>query len=116
VWLAAGKAGLLGMGVPEEFGGGGVADFRYNAVLTEELVAGGASGVGFPLQNETSSRPTCYGWPRRSGSAGGCPARKGTAADGVGARSPRPSSTRACSPLGGTNEIMKEIIGRTLLG
>ncbi|MGH3565611.1 MAG: acyl-CoA dehydrogenase family protein [Pseudonocardia sp.] len=52
VWLAAGRAGLLGTDVPEEYGGGGVADFRYNAVLIEELVAGGASGIGFPLQND----------------------------------------------------------------
>jgi alkylation response protein AidB-like acyl-CoA dehydrogenase len=52
VWLAAGKAGLLGVDVPEEFGGGGVPDFRYNAILTEELIRAGASGIGFPLQND----------------------------------------------------------------
>ncbi|MGI5129706.1 acyl-CoA dehydrogenase family protein [Pseudonocardia sp. CA-107938] len=52
VWLAAGKAGLLGTDVPEEFGGGGTDDFRYNAILTEELTAAGASGPGFPLQND----------------------------------------------------------------
>ena len=52
VWLAAGKAGLLGTDVPEEYGGGGVPDFRYNAVLTEELSRAGASGIGFPLQND----------------------------------------------------------------
>jgi alkylation response protein AidB-like acyl-CoA dehydrogenase len=52
VWLAAGKAGLLGTDVPEEYGGGGVGDFRYNAVLTEELTRAGASGIGFPLQND----------------------------------------------------------------
>jgi alkylation response protein AidB-like acyl-CoA dehydrogenase len=52
VWLAAGRAGLLGTDVPEEFGGGGVADYRYNAVLVEELCAAGASGIGFPLQND----------------------------------------------------------------
>jgi alkylation response protein AidB-like acyl-CoA dehydrogenase len=52
VWLAAGRSGLLGTDVPEEYGGGGVPDFRYNAVLTEELTRAGASGVGFPLQND----------------------------------------------------------------
>ncbi|WP_219415411.1 acyl-CoA dehydrogenase family protein [Pseudonocardia nigra] len=52
VWQAAGKAGLLGMDVPEEYGGGGVPDFRYNAVLLEELTRAGASGIGFPLQND----------------------------------------------------------------
>jgi alkylation response protein AidB-like acyl-CoA dehydrogenase len=52
VWRAAGAAGLLGTDVPDEYGGGGVTDFRYNAVLTEELARGGASGIGFPLQND----------------------------------------------------------------
>ncbi len=52
VWRAAGAAGLLGTDVPEEYGGGGVEDFRYNAVLLEELTAAGASGVGFPLHND----------------------------------------------------------------
>lgn len=52
VWLAAGKAGLLGTDVPEKFGGGGVADFRYNAIITEELARTGATGLGFPLQND----------------------------------------------------------------
>jgi alkylation response protein AidB-like acyl-CoA dehydrogenase len=52
VWLAAGKAGLLGTDVPEEYGGGGVDDYRYNAIIVEELVRAGASGIGFPLQND----------------------------------------------------------------
>ena len=37
VWLEAGEQGLLGMDVPEEYGGGGVDDFRYNAMLNEEI-------------------------------------------------------------------------------
>jgi alkylation response protein AidB-like acyl-CoA dehydrogenase len=36
----------------ERFGGGGVRDFRYNAVLDEELTRVGASGVGFGLHND----------------------------------------------------------------
>ena len=52
VWRAAGEQGLLGMGVPEELGGGGVADFRYNVVIAEELTRVGASGPGFTLQND----------------------------------------------------------------
>lgn len=52
VWQAAGKTGLLGMSVPAELGGGGVDDFRYNAILTEELAVAGASGIGFPLHND----------------------------------------------------------------
>jgi long-chain-acyl-CoA dehydrogenase len=36
-WLAAGEQGLLGLEVPEEYGGTGAGDYRFNAVLTEEL-------------------------------------------------------------------------------
>ena len=46
VWNKAGQAGLLGLSVPEEYGGAGVADFRYNAVLVEELCRAGALGLG----------------------------------------------------------------------
>ncbi|NME79765.1 acyl-CoA dehydrogenase family protein [Rhodococcus sp. 105337] len=52
VWKKAGEQGFLGMAVPEEFGGGGVDDFRYNTVLTEETTRGGFSGVGFMLHND----------------------------------------------------------------
>ncbi len=37
LWLAAGEQGYLGMEIPEEYGGSGVSDFRFNAVFTEEL-------------------------------------------------------------------------------
>ncbi|MPQ96354.1 acyl-CoA dehydrogenase [Modestobacter sp. I12A-02628] len=52
VWTAAGAQGLLAMDVDERFGGGGVRDFRYNAVLDEELARIGATGPGFTLQND----------------------------------------------------------------
>lgn len=52
VWLEAGKQGFLGMAVPEEYGGGGNADFRYNTVITEETCAGRYSGIGFGLHND----------------------------------------------------------------
>lgn len=39
VWLEAGRQGLLGLEVPEEYGGGAAGDYRFNAVLTEELAA-----------------------------------------------------------------------------
>ena len=52
IWLEAGKHGLLGFELPEEYGGGGVADFRYNAVLVEEITRAGATGVGFGLHND----------------------------------------------------------------
>jgi alkylation response protein AidB-like acyl-CoA dehydrogenase len=55
VWKAAGAAGLLGTDVPEEYGGGGVPDFRYNAVVTEEISRAGTTGLGFSLQNDVTA-------------------------------------------------------------
>jgi alkylation response protein AidB-like acyl-CoA dehydrogenase len=52
VWRKAGAAGLLGMDVDEEYGGGGQRDFRFNTVLVEEVVASGCSGLGFGLHND----------------------------------------------------------------
>jgi alkylation response protein AidB-like acyl-CoA dehydrogenase len=52
VWTEAGKQGLLGTDVPEEFGGGGIRDFRYNCVVSEEVTHVGGSGVGFTLHND----------------------------------------------------------------
>jgi alkylation response protein AidB-like acyl-CoA dehydrogenase len=52
LWLSGGAQGLLGMDIDEEHGGGGVRDFRYNAVLDEEMTRIGASGVGFGLHND----------------------------------------------------------------
>ena len=43
------------MEVPEEYGGGGVDDFRFNAVLGEELLRAGvdaAPGSGIALHND----------------------------------------------------------------
>jgi long-chain-acyl-CoA dehydrogenase len=46
MFVKAGGAGLLGMAIPEKWGGGGVDDFRFNAVVVEELIAGDAFGSG----------------------------------------------------------------------
>ena len=43
IYRAAGENGFLGMEVPEEYGGGGVDDFRFNVVIGEEI---GRTGVG----------------------------------------------------------------------
>ncbi|HEV7625322.1 MAG TPA: acyl-CoA dehydrogenase family protein [Streptomyces sp.] len=51
-WLAAGKQGLLGLAVPEEYGGGGVEDFRYATVLAEEFARKGAAGIALGLHND----------------------------------------------------------------
>ena len=55
LWTKAGQQGLLGFMMPEEYGGGGVSDFRFNAVLDEELTRSHASGVGFMLHTDLVS-------------------------------------------------------------
>jgi alkylation response protein AidB-like acyl-CoA dehydrogenase len=54
VFLAAGSNGFLGMAVPEEYGGGGVDDFRFNVVIAEETARLGvtAFGLGVGLHND----------------------------------------------------------------
>src|SRR3954447_5988648 len=52
VWKKAGEAGLLGWEVPVVYGGSGVRDFRYNAILAEEMVATGATRPSFALNND----------------------------------------------------------------
>ncbi len=37
IWLEAGKQGFFGLGIPEEYGGAGVDDYRFNAVFAEEI-------------------------------------------------------------------------------
>jgi alkylation response protein AidB-like acyl-CoA dehydrogenase len=52
LWAKAGSLGLLGFTMPEEHGGGGVDDYRFNVALDEELARAGASGVGIPVHND----------------------------------------------------------------
>ncbi len=52
VWRKAGAAGLLCFDVDEEYGGAGAKDFRYNVVLTEEIIRAGASGLGFGVHTD----------------------------------------------------------------
>jgi len=52
LWVEAGKQGLLGTDVPEQYGGGGIKDFRYNCIVSEEVTRVGGSGVGFTLHND----------------------------------------------------------------
>ncbi|MFF5007819.1 acyl-CoA dehydrogenase family protein [Streptomyces phaeochromogenes] len=51
-WAAAGKAGLIGWQFPEEYGGQGIWDFRYNAIMAEEMAATSSVGIGLGLQND----------------------------------------------------------------
>jgi alkylation response protein AidB-like acyl-CoA dehydrogenase len=54
LFTKAGAQGFLGMSVPEALGGGGVADFRYNVVIAEEVQRAGvnAAGLGWTLHND----------------------------------------------------------------
>jgi len=52
IWKKAGEAGLLCFDVPEQYGGPGIDDFRFNAVLAEEITRVGASGLGFPVHTD----------------------------------------------------------------
>ncbi|MEW2313319.1 acyl-CoA dehydrogenase family protein [Streptomyces sp. NPDC006864] len=52
VWRAAGAAGFLGLDVPRELGGRGIDDYRYSAVVAQEIVAAGLNGFAITLQND----------------------------------------------------------------
>jgi alkylation response protein AidB-like acyl-CoA dehydrogenase len=49
LFAEAGASGFLGMQIPEQYGGGGVPDFRFNQVLGEELALAGIGGAGLGL-------------------------------------------------------------------
>ncbi len=51
-YLAAGKYGLIGFNMPEEYGGGGTDDFRFNAVIDEEMARSGVPGPALSLHND----------------------------------------------------------------
>jgi len=42
----AGQHGFTGMAVPEQYGGGGTKDFRYNLIIAEEIANAGVQGTG----------------------------------------------------------------------
>jgi len=51
-FVAAGKYGLIGFNMPEEYGGGGSDDFRFNAVIDEEIARYGGPAPSLSLQND----------------------------------------------------------------
>jgi acyl-CoA dehydrogenase len=92
-WRKAGQAGLLGLCIPEEYGGPG-AEFTYNVILAEELGASvGSAYTGSTIMADVASyilmghgtsataisgsstarstsfrtahRPTCFMWWRK---------------------------------------------------
>jgi long-chain-acyl-CoA dehydrogenase len=54
VFARAGAGGFLAMGVPEQYGGAGIEDFRFNLVVGEEAQLGGVGsfGLGITLHND----------------------------------------------------------------
>ena len=52
LWQTAGAGGFLCLQVPEEYGGMGLRDYRYNMIPIEELVRVGASGPGFTVHSD----------------------------------------------------------------
>jgi alkylation response protein AidB-like acyl-CoA dehydrogenase len=53
-WTAAGKAGIIGLAVPEEYGGAGERDYRYRVVVAEEIARTATAGLGggFGVQDD----------------------------------------------------------------
>ena len=54
MFAKAGSSGFLAMEVPQELGGGGVDDFRFNVIIDEEIQTAGvmASGMCITLHND----------------------------------------------------------------
>jgi acyl-CoA dehydrogenase len=51
-WREAARHGMVGFEVPERYGGLGLSDFRFNAVIDEEIAYTGSVGDGFMMQND----------------------------------------------------------------
>jgi alkylation response protein AidB-like acyl-CoA dehydrogenase len=49
LFTKAGASGFLGTDVPEQYGGGGVDDFRYNLIIGEEVQRSGTGGAGLGI-------------------------------------------------------------------
>jgi alkylation response protein AidB-like acyl-CoA dehydrogenase len=57
VYTAAGKHGFVGMAVDERYGGGGSNDFRFNAIISDEVARAnvGGGGLGLTLHNDITT-------------------------------------------------------------
>jgi len=51
IFRKAGDAGILGVAIPEQFGGGGTPDFRFNAIFLEEVCRARIMSAGLGIQN-----------------------------------------------------------------
>ena len=54
IFEKAGEHGFLGIDLPEEYGGGGINDYRFNQIMGEEFDLAGvaAAGSGLGLHND----------------------------------------------------------------
>jgi alkylation response protein AidB-like acyl-CoA dehydrogenase len=54
LYQAAGRGGFLGVDVPEEYGGGGVRDFRFAQIMAEQVAQAhvGPAAMGIGLHND----------------------------------------------------------------
>lgn len=54
LWLQAGQQGFLGINAPEEYGGSGIDDYRYSAIMMEEIARAcvASAGGGMGLHND----------------------------------------------------------------
>lgn len=57
VYAKAGEHGFVGMAIDERYGGGGSSDFRFNAIIGDELAAAniGGGGLGLTLHNDITT-------------------------------------------------------------
>jgi alkylation response protein AidB-like acyl-CoA dehydrogenase len=55
LWRKAGALGLLGINLPEAYGGGEANDFRYSTIVIEELMLANAPSVGFSLHADVAA-------------------------------------------------------------
>src|SRR4051794_29216739 len=51
-WKKAAEAGFVGFEAPERWGGLGISDFRFNAILNEEVEYAEVAGDNFSLEND----------------------------------------------------------------
>ena len=76
IWKEAGSQGLFGLDIPEEFGGMGADDYRFNAVAAE-VINGFNAAVGSLLRHPQRRLPALHRRPRHPGAEGALAARDG---------------------------------------
>jgi alkylation response protein AidB-like acyl-CoA dehydrogenase len=75
LWRTAGERGLLGLTLPEEYRGGGCADYRFRCVVMDELARAGAASANVALAGfDDLLGPYLVASGPRSSGATGCPA------------------------------------------